>query len=58
LGAAVLAGVGSGVYADVKTGAEIFQRGDRVVEPDPKMEAAYIDLYGTYRRHREKWKHL
>lgn len=58
VGAAVLAGVGSGVYSDLKTGAEIFQRGDRIVEPDPQMMATYSDLFGTYRRLREKWKDL
>ncbi len=50
LGAAVLGGVGAGVFASIKEGAEKLVRLDRRYEPDARHTQIYDRLYGIYRR--------
>jgi len=50
LGAAVLGGVGAGVFASIKEGAEKLVRLDRRYEPDARHTQIYDTLYGIYRR--------
>ncbi len=49
LGAALLAGVGVGVYPTLAAAAEQAVHVDRVFEPDPDAAARYADLYAVYR---------
>ncbi len=49
LGAALLAGVGAGVYRDAMEAAALVSRFGRDVEPDPEAHAAYQRLYGEWR---------
>lgn len=50
LGAAILGGVGAGVFASIKEGAEKLVRLDRRYEPDAQHIQIYDTLYGIYRR--------
>ncbi len=50
LGAAILAGVGAGVFGSVEEGVEAMVRLDRVFEPDPARHAAYTGRYEQYRK--------
>ena len=50
LGAAILAGVGAGVYADAAEGAARCVRWDRTFAPDGAAHEAYEALYPTWRR--------
>ena len=49
-GACLLAGVGAGVFADVKDAVAKCLRVDRTIEPDPAVAARYDHLFGCYRR--------
>jgi xylulokinase len=50
LGAAVLAGVGAGVYPSHAAGAEAVAPSGTIVRPDPESESAYRGLYDVWRR--------
>lgn len=50
LGAAILAGVGSGVFASFAEGAAAMVKPGRVFEPDPVMQARYSERFEKYRR--------
>ncbi|MCP4626381.1 MAG: xylulose kinase [bacterium] len=50
LGAAVLGGVGAGVFSSIKEGAQKLVRLDRRYEPDARHTPMYDTLYGIYRR--------
>jgi xylulokinase len=47
LGAALLAGLGAGVYASTDEAIAAGERVPRTIEPDPTAVAAYDDLFGT-----------
>lgn len=49
LGSAILAGVGVGVYADVRAGAEQCLRIDKTFQPDPAKAARYNYLYELFK---------
>jgi xylulokinase len=49
-GAALLAGVGVGVYPDLKTAVEQVVRFERRVEPREEVARAYDERYGLYRQ--------
>ena len=48
LGAAILAGVGTGVYASVPEAADSIIKVERVVEPNPEWVEIYSELYVVY----------
>ena len=48
LGAALLAGVATGVFSDVPAASERVVRLDNVIEPDPERAARYQQLYRTF----------
>ena len=50
LGAAMLAGVGAGVYPDIATAAKEVVSFDRTVEPDPLTHTRYAGLYESWLR--------
>ncbi len=50
LGAAILAGLGTGVYTSAADGIAQFVRSDRVFEPDARRHAFYADRLGLYRQ--------
>ena len=58
LGAAMLAGVGAGIYRDCEDAAAQTVRIRRVHEPDPARREAYEAGYRTYRRLYENLKDL
>jgi xylulokinase len=49
LGAAILAGVGGGVYSDVQSGAEQTQRIDKTFLPRPEYSDRYNALYTLFK---------
>ena len=49
-GAALLAGVGTGLFADVKDAVARCLRVDRTIEPDAAAAAKYDGLFDAYRR--------
>jgi len=49
LGAAMLAGVGAGVYADLLEAARRVHRPGRMFEPDTKLASFYDEMFGLYR---------
>jgi len=49
-GACLLAGVGTGVFSDVKDAVAKCLRVDRTIEPDPRQAAEYEHLFNCYRR--------
>lgn len=49
LGAAILAGVAAGIYADVSDGCARMVRSAAVLHPDAARTAAYEKVYGVYR---------
>jgi xylulokinase len=49
LGAAILAGVGIGVYPDARAGARRCLRVDKTFVPDPLLAARYDYLFGLYK---------
>lgn len=50
LGAALLAGVATGVFSSPAEGVERFVKRDRVFEPDSRRRAAYLERYEKYRK--------
>ena len=50
LGAAMLAGIGSGVYDDLPQAHEAVRKKTRVVEPNEKEHAKYVDIYQKYKK--------
>jgi sugar (pentulose or hexulose) kinase len=48
LGAAVLAGVGSGVYATIEEGCRALARLEEPLEPNVSLRPVYEELYGRY----------
>jgi xylulokinase len=49
LGAAALAGIGTGAYSDLAAAQAALARTDRSFLPDPARSAAYRELYALYR---------
>jgi xylulokinase len=49
-GAAILAGVGAGVYTSPAEAVRQTLRFERTIEPDPASQAYYEDRYGIYRQ--------
>ena len=50
VGAAVLAGVGCGVYKDTKEGYKSLAVNERVIYPDPERAKEYAALFEEYKR--------
>ncbi|NQT18215.1 MAG: xylulokinase, partial [Planctomycetes bacterium] len=50
LGAAILAGASTGVFADAAEGVAQFVQQERIFEPDAKRHETYRDLHDKYRR--------
>lgn len=50
LGAAILAGIGTGVYGSVEEAVEAVVKVDRVFEPDPSRHERYRELFEKYRK--------
>ena len=50
LGAAILGGVGAGVFNSIEEGADRMVKVDRTYEPQKKNVAVYAELYATYCR--------
>jgi xylulokinase len=50
LGAAIIAGIGCGVFPTYETGVEAMVSLERVFEPDPKQQKAYQARFEHYRR--------
>ncbi|MBR5140092.1 MAG: hypothetical protein IKV16_03465, partial [Clostridia bacterium] len=53
VGAAVLAGLGAGMYSDCKEGYERFKVPETVIEPDQKMSEKYRFLFERYKKQAE-----
>jgi xylulokinase len=50
LGAAILAGVGCGVFPSLEVGVETMVRLDRSYDPDPRKQSLYTERFAKYRR--------
>jgi xylulokinase len=50
MGAALLAGVGSGVYENIEEGCDIMVRVNRRFEPEPNATAAYAKVFSQYQK--------
>jgi len=50
LGAAMLAGIGAGVYADLPQAYEEVKKKTRIVEPNKKEHSKYVDIYQKYKK--------
>lgn len=50
LGAAILAGVGCGVFSSLEEGVGAMVHLERTFEPDPHTQAGYDERFGQYRR--------
>lgn len=50
MGAAILAGAGSGVFPSLKAGVEAMVRLDRTFEPDPENQRRYEERFAKYQR--------
>lgn len=50
VGAAVLAGVGCGVYRNAEEGYQKLAVGERVIYPDPQRARCYAELFEEYKR--------
>ena len=50
IGAAILAGVGAGLFDDITDGLGRFQRPERTIEPDPEAAAIYSERFATYQQ--------
>lgn len=50
LGAAIIAGVGSGMFVSYEAGVEAMLRLERWFEPDPKKDALYAGRFEMYKR--------
>lgn len=49
VGAAMVAGVGAGVFADFSAASVAVQLDPKAIEPDPAAQRQYADAYGRYR---------
>jgi len=50
LGAAITAGVGCGVFKDIREGCDAMVRyKDRIIEPDAKNHETYLEYYGLFK---------
>ncbi len=49
LGAAILAGVGTGIYNSALEASDSIIKVERIVEPNPKWQSVYSDLYQVYK---------
>ncbi|NLO96142.1 MAG: xylulokinase, partial [Firmicutes bacterium] len=49
LGAAILAGVGTGIYGDVREASDSIIKVVRQVEPDEEWHKVYAELYQVYK---------
>jgi autoinducer 2 (AI-2) kinase len=50
LGAAMLAGIGAGIYPDIPSAARAVVSFERTVEPDPETHTRYAGLYDSWLR--------
>lgn len=50
LGAAIIAGTGSGLFASMEAGADMMVQLDRTFWPDPQMQQLYAGRFDKYRR--------
>lgn len=50
VGAAVLAGLGAGIYSDCREGYERFKVCEKVIKPDPAMTEKYRSLFEKYKK--------
>jgi len=50
LGAAIIAGTGSGVFPSIQAGVEAMVHPGRLFEPDPAMQRRYDERYARYRQ--------
>jgi xylulokinase len=50
LGAAIIAGVGSGIFPSLQTGVERMVKLDREFHPNPQSQRLYVDRYAKYQR--------
>ena len=50
VGAAILGGVGAGVYKDAAEGYQKLAVGERVIQPDPQRAAMYAELMKQYKK--------
>jgi xylulokinase len=50
LGAAILAGVGCGVFATLEDGVEVMVQSELTFDPDPKVQAQYNERFALYQR--------
>jgi xylulokinase len=50
LGAAMLAGIGAGVYDDLPQAYEAVRKKTRVVEPNEKEHSKYVDIYEKHKK--------
>jgi xylulokinase len=50
LGAAIIAGVGSGLYSSFENGVEAMVRLEREFEPDPRRRTLYAEWYELYKQ--------
>lgn len=53
VGAAILAGTGSGIYSNVEEGYHRLAVADRVILPDPQQHAVYKPLFAQYKMQAE-----
>jgi len=51
LGAAILAGVGTGVYQNVQSGLKVFAKSERMIFPEPTLTKKYDQNYSQYQRY-------
>ena len=49
MGAAIMAGVGAGLYKDITEATDQLVKVEKLVEPDQSKQALYDDMYGLYR---------
>jgi xylulokinase len=50
LGAAMLAGIGAGIYDNLQQAFEAVSKSSRVVEPNAEAHAKYLDIYQQYKK--------
>ena len=50
VGAAVLAGVGCGLFRDAEEGYRCLSVGEKVIHPDPERAARYKPLFERYKK--------
>ena len=53
VGAAIMAGVGAGLYADFRDACERFSVNESVVMPNPEMTAVYKEIFEKYKKQAE-----